>query len=303
MNIAVVMNPRAGGGRMAAEWPAIGAMLKSQVGPFELMPTSRPGETPQVAQRAAEQGADLVIAAGGDGTIGEVADGLLRASRRPQIGIIPMGTGVDFPRSVGLRRPPAEAIAAIASERSLIIDAGRMAFVADDGSRGMKHFINVASAGLSGPTARAVNAAQRRGASGRLTFLFHTIAQLMRYRPKDVRIRFDDSDEIESSIAVVAVCNGRYFGAGLMVAPDAQVDDGLLDIVVVAAAGKLELIQTLQASYTGQHRKSRLCTFRRARTVTIEPRREEALIEIDGEVPGRLPARAEILPGALTLRG
>ena len=91
--------------------------------------------------------------------------------------------------------------------------------------------------------------------------------------------------------------------AGMMVAPDAQIDDGLFDVVIVKYASKLELISVLQRAYSGQHKTSRLCTFRRARAVSIARVGEPALAEIDGETPGRIPAKIEILPAALTLRG
>jgi diacylglycerol kinase (ATP) len=302
VNIGVVMNPRAGGGRMNAEWPGLARAIKERLGAFQLAATTRGGEAPALAQGLAESGVDLVIAIGGDGTIGEVADGLLRASRRPQLGIVPIGTGVDFPRNLRLGPTPLDAVEVIASGRTRIIDAGRITYVADDGSPGIKHFINEASAGLSGPTVRAVNAAKARGRSGRFTFLYHTLAQLIGYRWDTVRVTLDGTETIESRIAVVAMCNGRYFGSALMVAPEAELDDGLLDVVIVKAASKLALVRVLNAAYAGEHRKSPLCVFRRAKSIEIEPVGRAALIDIDGESPGRLPVRVDVLPGALTLR-
>lgn len=304
MNIGVVMNPRAGGGRMTAVWPELARAIQERLGPFQLAATTRAGEASALAERLANDGVGLVIAAGGDGTIGEVADGLLRARLRPDLGIIPVGTGIDFPRSLGLGSTPAEALDIIASGRRRVIDAGRVSYVGDDGQPGSRHVINIASLGLSGPTVRAVNAAKATGRSGKFTFLFHTLAQLLRYQPQGVRVRFDDGETVEERIAVAAVANGKYFGAGLMVAPDAALDDGLLDVVVVRAASRLRLMRVLSTAYDGGHRSSPLCTFRRCRSVSIEPLRDgdEVLIDIDGESPGRAPMRVDILPGALTLR-
>lgn len=302
MNIGVVMNPRAAGGRINAAWPAIARAIQERLGVFQLAATTRAGEAPELARRLADDGVELVIAIGGDGTIGEVADGLLRASRQPQLGIVPIGTGVDFPRSLELGSTPLEAVEVIASGRTRTIDAGRVSYVADDGAPGMKHFINEASCGLSGPTVRAVNAAKARGRSGKFTFLYHTLAELIGYRWDTARVTLDGGETIENRIAVVALCNGKYFGSALMVAPDARLDDGLLDVVVVKAANKLSLVNVLNSAYTGGHRNSPLVTFRRAKVVDIEPVGSPALIEIDGESPGRLPIRVEVLPGALTLR-
>jgi diacylglycerol kinase family enzyme len=118
-----------------------------------------------------------------------------------------------------------------------------------------------------------------------------------------VRVTLDDAEVIETQIAVLAVCIGKYFGAGMMVAPEAEIDDGLFDVVIVEHASKLELIGVLSRAYSGGHTTSRLCTIRPARSVAIVPVGPAALAEIDGETPGRIPASIEMLPGALTLRG
>jgi diacylglycerol kinase (ATP) len=304
VSIGVVMNPRAGGGRMVAQWPALAHAIQERLGVFQLATTTQAGEASALAQRLADDGVDLVVAAGGDGTIGEVADGLLRANRRPDLGIIPIGTGADFPRNFD-KRTPLEAVDAIASGRRRVIDAGKVGYIGDDGTPGSRHFINVASLGLSGPTVRAVNRAKAKGALGKMTFLYHTLTQLIGYRAQKVRIRLDGGEEIDARIAVVAIANGRFFGSGLMVAPDAELDDGKLDVVIVAGANKLKLVQVLSRAYNGGHKTSPLCTFRRATLVEIGVlvEGEEVLIDIDGESPGRAPMRVEVLPGALTLRG
>ncbi len=302
MKIGVVMNPRAGGGRMDAAWLTLGDALAMRLGPFEVLRTSRPGEGSDLAQQLAEDGADLVVAAGGDGTISEVADGLMRASRRPELGIIPVGTGIDFPRNLELGPTPVDAVEAIASGRKRQIDVGRIGYVDEHGGVNVRHFTNEASFGLSGPVVRAVNAAKLRGASGKAVFLWHTLSQLWRYKPLTMRVTLDGAEVIETEVAVVAVCIGRYFGAGMMVAPDARIDDGLFDVVIVKHASKLELISVLRKAYAGTHTKSRLCIMRRARSVSIEPLGVPALIDVDGEAPGRIPANIEMLPAALTLR-
>jgi diacylglycerol kinase family enzyme len=128
------------------------------------------------------------------------------------------------------------------------------------------------------------------------------VSQLLRYRPVTLRLTLDESEPIEVEIAVVAVCIGRYFGAGMMVAPNARNDDGLFDVVIVRHASRLELISVLSRAYSGRHVSSRLCTIRLARSVTIEPVGAPALTDIDGESPGRSPAQIEILERRLTLR-
>jgi YegS/Rv2252/BmrU family lipid kinase len=303
VKIGVVINPRAGGGRMDAAWSAISDALARRLGRYEVLRTTRPGEGSRLARRLAEGGADLVIAAGGDGTISEVADGLMRAARQPELGIIPVGTGIDFPRSLELGSRAMEALEAIASGRRRQLDVGRISYAADGGGLEVRHFINEASFGLSGPVVRAVNAARLRGKSGKLTFLWHTLSQLLRYRPVTLSLSLEGEAAVEARVAVVAVCIGRYFGAGMMVAPDAVVDDGLFDVVMVRHASRIELVNVLSKAYSGGHLSSPLCTVRRARSVSIEPVGPAALVDIDGESPGRIPAKIEMLEKRLTLRG
>jgi diacylglycerol kinase (ATP) len=304
LKIGVVMNPRAGGGRLKTEWRPLAVEIEHRIGAFDVRATERSGHASSLAQQFAESGAQLILAVGGDGTIGEVADGILRSGLKPELGIIPFGTGVDFPRSLAIGGTALEAIEAIASRRTRTIDAGRVGYIGDGGQPGTKHFINVASLGLSGPTVRAVNGARARGRSGRFTFLFHTLAQMIGYKAQRVGIRLDGGEEIDTEIALVAMANGRFFGAGLMVAPDAELDDGLLDVVIVKGANKLKLIQVMNSAHDGGHRNSPLCAFRRGKLITIRPLvdGDEVLIDIDGESPGRAPMRVEVIPGALTLR-
>lgn len=302
MKIGVVMNPRAGGGRLGAEWPALAQALEQRLGAIEVVATKRVSEASSLAHQLAATGAELILAAGGDGTMGEVADGIMRAGGRAAFAVIPFGTGLDFPRNLGLGPTPLDAVEAIASGRTRRIDVGRIGYVADDGTPGVRHFINETSFGLSGPTVRAVNAAKQRGRVGKGVFLWHTLSQLFRYAPVRVRVTLDDAEVIEEEIAVVAVCNGKFFGGGMMVAPDAAIEDCLFDVVIVRQSSKLELISTLNRAYSGGHLKSRICTFRRARKVRVDPVGKAALIDIDGESPGCVPATVEMLPGALTLR-
>ncbi len=304
MKVGVVLNPVAGGGRMATRWPTLAAALERGVGPFELARTTGPGDAATLAQAMALRGVELVVAAGGDGTIGAVVDGLLNAGGAAQLGVLPVGTGGDFARSIEIGATDDAALGALCSGRTRRIDVGRIGFVADDGRPSARYFVNIASLGLSGPTDRAVNAVKQRGrAAGQSVFLYHTLRELWRYRPQLVRVVLDDGAKvIEARIAVVAVANGRYFGGGMMIAPDAALNDGWFDVVIFRAASKLRLIADLRLLYSGAHRTHPLVSIDRARHVEVEPLGDPALLDIDGESPGRIPATFALLPDALTVR-
>lgn len=308
MKIAVVFNPVAGAGRAKKFWPQFDAEIRRQLGDFTLCETTQPEDAAKHATHLAGDGYDLVIAAGGDGTIGETADGLLKSSasglQLPQLAILPCGTGSDLARSLSIAGSPAELVSRIAKGEERLIDAGRVNYVDDEGRSAMRHFVNIASLGLSGPTSRAVNRAKRSGtASGQLVFMWHTIRELWRYQFQDVRITVDDSPAIEARIAVVAAANGRYFGGGMMIAPQALQDDGLLDLVIFRGAAKLTLIRDMRLLYSGSHVNHPAVTILRGRKFLIEPSgglaSNRAFIDIDGESPGSIPALFEILPGAL----
>lgn len=311
MRVGVIINPIAGGGGLVRQRPAIEAELARHFDETVLRETQGLGDAAHLAREFAAAGFGMVIAAGGDGTASEVADGLLdghaRGGRMPELGILPCGTGADFSRGLGLGADLVAVVNRIALGKAHPVDAGRVCYVDDHGALACRHFLNIASLGLSGATDRAVNADRRKGkGSAKALFLWRTVVEFLRYRFQDVRIAVDDGEPVEARVALVAAANGRFFGGGMMIAPDAEIDDGLLDIVVVRASGKAGLIWDLRLLYGGRHRDHHAITIQRGRKVTVEPlggRMENfALVDIDGESPGRIPATFEIIPGVLRLR-
>jgi len=312
MKVGVILNPIAGGGKLKRRWPEIGAALEGALGEVMLRETAMARDAVTLAMDLAANGCGLVIAAGGDGTTGEVADGLINAAaegHKAALGVLPCGTGTDFARGLGLGQDGdyEAAIRRIAASEERVIDAGRMSYIDDHGALASRHFINIASLGISGAVVRAVDADERRNrVSAQALFYWRTVAEFVRYRFQDVRITVDDGEPVEARIALVAAANGQFFGAGMMVAPDAALDDGQLDIVILRAAGKLGLIRDIRLLYGGRHRNHPAITILRGRKVTIEPTGPDArpiLVVADGESPGQAPATFEIVPGALTLRG
>ncbi len=308
MKVGVILNPVAGAGRASRDWPLLEVELERQIGQFDLRRTTRPDEAVVMAEAMARDGYELIIAAGGDGTISEVADGILRTrhgtTASAALGILPCGTGSDLARTLKLDGTPAQSVRRLLHGTARLIDAGRVSFVGMDGRKAHRHFINISSLGLSGPTAVAVNATRRsQRASGKMLFLWQTVRELLKYQFQTVRITVDDMAPIEAKIALVAAANGRYFGGGMMIAPDAEPDDGLLDIVIFRGAAKWKLILDLRLLYSGSHRNHRQVTILRGRKVLVEPAGDvqvnSALIDVDGESPGQIPALFEILPKAI----
>jgi diacylglycerol kinase (ATP) len=241
-----------------------------------------------------------VVALGGDGTVNEVVNGLAPlGAAGPELGILPFGTGRDTIRTYGIPKNPERALELLRGGRTRTIDLGRAAFRTSRGDDS-RWYINIGSCGLTGAVAeRAERTSKRLG--GTPSFLFATLATFTAWRNVPFRIQVDDEPAFELVANNVICANGRAFGGGIRICPQAEPDDGLLDVLVWGDVGKLDLALNLPRLYRGTHLGHRKVTVLRARRVRVEPERPLPL-ELDGELPGSTPATFEIAPGALRLR-
>jgi YegS/Rv2252/BmrU family lipid kinase len=277
--------------------------VRTVLGEFEAHFTRAVGDAVVLARRASEAGRRLVVAVGGDGTASEVVDGLVLGGARPHFGFIPCGSGGDLRRTLAIPDDLPGAARLLAGSGSRTIDLGRLELTGHDGRPLVRHFVNVASCGITAVVADHVNRSSKP-LGGALAYQVATARALLTWRDPRVRWRADGGPWIETSITALSVCNGRFFGGGVMVAPGALVDDGLLDVTVWRGFGLLDFLVHRPKIYDGRHVALANTRTSRARTVEVEPLEEAPVpLEADGEQPGRLPARFGILPGALTLRG
>jgi YegS/Rv2252/BmrU family lipid kinase len=308
----VVYNPRSAGGRTGGEWDHIAARIRNAIGSFEAAATRARDEATLFVREAVTAGASDVIAVGGDGTINEAINGLFRDDLsipdHVSFGFVAHGTGGDFRRTFRIAPGVEAACARLADGATRRIDLGRVTFVDDAGRPALRHFNNIASLGLSGATSRVVNDAtvSRRLLGERALFHFHSVKELLRYRFPTVGLKVDGVDIELGPIATVVVANGRYFGGGMLIAPDAKPDDGMFEVIIVRGKSKRELIAAMNLVYTGAHVNHPAVRIMRGRRIEVAPIEKTPArpiwLETDGESPGRLPARFEILPKALTLR-
>lgn len=282
-------------------------LLREELGPLTVRFTSRPGEGTPLCQEALAAGAQLVLAIGGDGTASEVAAGFLRSGQAaqdgPSFGLLPCGTGGDFRRSLDLPTRIRQAARAVALARPRPIDAGRLDYTGPDGRPATTYFINIASFGIGGLVDQLVNRSSK-WLGGRATFLAASVRASLRYRNARVRLQLDQQPPQELRIYNVAVANGRYFGGGMQVAPEAALDDGLFDVVVLGDLSFPEALRLAGPIYRGTHLGRPKVSTARARQVHAEPldSGEEVLLDVDGETPGRLPATFSLLPAALRIK-
>lgn len=298
-----IVNPRSGGGLSQKGWAALVGPLSDGLGPVDVRFTEAKGDGRRIAHEEAAAGRGLIVAMGGDGTISEVADGILAAGGTSEMGIIPRGTGGDFRRSLDLDDDVGEAARRIHNTPARPIDVGLVSFVADDGSQAERHFVNVVSFGFSSDVARQANASSKR-LGGRVAFLSATVRSLIGYDNVDVVLSVDGQPERRMNLLLAAVGNGRFFGGGMKICPEAMLDDGLFDLVTVGDLGRIGVMANIHRIYSGNHLTMKEVQGTRLRRMKVAPADREAKIplEVDGETPGHLPASFELLQGALRVR-
>lgn len=301
----VVVNPRSRGGATGRRFAAVEALLREVLGELEVEWTRGPRDAVRIAREAVRAGVERIVVAGGDGTTNEVVQGVLGAGLGAycRIGLLPLGTGGDLGRSLGLPHGLEPAIRALAGGGSRRIDAGRVQFLAPDAPERTLHFVNSASAGISGLTVELVNRAPKL-LGGRLSFFLGTVRALARYRFPPVRVAVDGKVLHEGPLTLATACNGAFFGGGMQVAPGALPDDGLLDVVVIPVYSRPRLLRRLPRIYRGRHLEEEGVVHGRARVVQLSSLSEERVwLELDGEPLGWLPARVEVVPDALCFFG
>ena len=293
---AAIVNPHAAAGRAARLWPDVARRLESRLGPVLARFTERGGHAINLAGELLREGRDRIFVAGGDGTVNEVANGFFDRGRPLQpdaaLAILPVGSGSDLCRTLGIPRSLRDAIDALAAGVVRLIDVGHARYRAHDGAAQERLFVNIASFGLGGDAA-----ARARTASYPRAILQAVLHQ----QPKQVRIRLDASEEeLSLPVADVAVGNGRFQAGGIQVCPAASPDDGLFDVTVVELFGLLELLGALRLLFSGniyRHPK-----VRHYRTAGLSADSADSVpLELDGEPLGTLPLEITLLPRCLPM--
>lgn len=286
---------------------AISAALSAAGLPHELVETRAPGDATERVREARRDGVDCVALVGGDGTVNEAAQAYIDERGEvipgPELALIPAGTGGDFRKTFDLADDFEVAIERLARAAPRPIDLGVLELVATDGSPVTKAFLNIASFGIGGLTDRIVNESPK-WMGGRVAFFVGTLRAMLVYEHAPVRVTVDGEPWFEGPILNVALANGRYFGGGMKIAPEADPTDGRLDVVALHDLDRLAATALSTKIYKGTHIGAHGVRTTRASVVEAAPLRPDdvVLIDLDGETPGRLPIRARLAKGALAIR-
>lgn len=299
--LVVIANPRAGGGRVAAELPEIERNLLSKGLEYRIVETEGPGHATRLAREALAEGARFLVAVGGDGTVHEVVNGMLEEDRPvvegAVLGVVAAGSGSDFVKTFGLPGDAARATAHLAGENTYPLDVGKVVYTTDDGGVEARYFPNIAEAGLGGSV--VARAARLPKLFGRSRYFFGFWLTLPGFRPATVRVQADRR-AYEGRAHNVVVANCQFYGGGMRISPRSYPGDGFLDVLIFRGP-RSDSFTMLPKVYRGEHVPHPHIVEFKARAIRVEADRP-LRIEADGEVLGKTPASFEVIPQPIRLK-
>jgi diacylglycerol kinase (ATP) len=306
-----IVNPACGPRKAGQEIADLLARVDHLYGEVAVSYTERRGHAAELAHAGVVAGHPLIVAVGGDGTFSEVVNGVLGAGGGvdlPAVGLVSIGTGGDFRRTLGIGAGIEASLETLAAGEERFIDVVRAEFRGVDGIPAHRYFVNVLSAGLGGLVDHYIDS-MPSFIGGRLGYYLAALGAVIVGKESQVRVRAEWQGEVrEETIPayLVAICNGRWFGGGMDVAPMARVDDGRLEVITVTAPNKLFIIKRIQSVYAGRHLE--VPTVRHFPCERIELSLEEPaaesryLLDVDGDALGSLPLTLEVVPRRLRVR-
>ena len=306
MKTIVIVNPQAGNGRTEKIWPNIESALEKSIGSFEVLQTTCRGDATDLSRKILKEDAARIVAVGGDGHLNEVLNGFIEndlpVNAESRLSFVMTGTGCDFQRSLGISGKWQNAVAELKDAKVRKIDVGKVTYTAADKTQKIRYFDNIASFGLSGAVDHCLEHSRLRDyLGGSPLFLWATIKTVFTHPNQSIRFRINDGPEEEICSRLGLLANGRYFGGAMHAAPEAELDDGLLDLLMLKEISVAKFLWHLPKIYKGTHLKIPEIFFQKVRKFTAESS-EQVILDIDGESPGYLAATFEVLPKILNLQ-
>jgi YegS/Rv2252/BmrU family lipid kinase len=292
-----LVNPASDNGATGRRWPELAHRAERLGLSGETLFSERPGHLIELARGAADRGAKLVVAVGGDGTLNEAVNGV--AGRDVDLATIPLGTGMDFVRTYRIPTRFDDAVRVALDGAPRTIDAGRVRYRTWGGEDAERWFANVGSVGMSGAVAQRANG-MSKALGGRVTFFYALTRVFLEWENTEVTVTLDEGER-RGRMHDVIVANGVWHGGGMMLAPDARPDDGRFDVVLIGDVSKVDFLTTAPKIYKGRHVTHPKVEVVRSASVGVDAG-ERLPIEVEGEQVGTTPAVFEVVPGALRVR-
>jgi len=293
----LIVNLTAGGGKPKHHLATVLEYLKENGLNFEVSTTSHQGEAVELAQKAADKGVDLIVSIGGDGTVNEIVNGIMKSKNDPSLGIIPLGWANDFIKSTGIPFDIIEACKILIKGKTKKIDIGTI--------NNQIYFANICGIGFDAEVAQLANQMKNKHPNLRIlsafVYIFATIKKLLSpFSYHDVKIKFD-GQEIHFKILFIAISNGKFYGGRFKITPEAILDDGLLEICTVEEMGRLKYLMSIPKVFKGTHESIKGINFYRAKEIVIQSS-EPTLAQVSGEViEGQKEFTITLLPKSLKL--
>jgi diacylglycerol kinase (ATP) len=299
--VVFLVNPASANGSTGRRWAEIAHRAGVAGLEGESLISTAAGEISELAAKAVGDGARLVVVVGGDGTVYEAVNGLMRADGGDQVevAVVPRGTGTDFVRTFGIPTGLDGAIAVARDGAVRTIDVGRARYLAWDRSPAESYFATFGGAGISGAIARRANASSK-ALGGRVSFFWATIAVFARWKSTDVDVDVDGERRSGRMLETLATL-GEYAAGGMWVTPGASPDDGLFDVLLIGDVTKADFVMTFPKIYRGTHVAHPKIEILRGAKVTIDSA-DPLPVALDGEQPGTTPITLEVVPRRLRVR-
>ncbi len=305
----IIVNPKSAGGGTENRWAQTASDLAKHFGAFNVDFTRKRGDGIKLAKDAATSGTKFIIACGGDGTINEVANGILQSGEDVELGILPSGTGGDFRRTLNIPNAARDAAKVLHEGATKTIDAGKVTFFNHQNEQASRYFLNVSSFGLSAAINERVKAQNTldwlpvSAIRGKASFALSTLQEVFESEFMTIRVSFDGNEAKLLNTINFCVANARYFGGGMKIAPDAKINDGFFDVVNIGDIKTAKILLNAYRLYSGSHLELAEVKSTLAQKIEVSPANKQTIfLETDGELPGRLPAIYEIVPRALKIR-
>jgi lipid kinase, YegS/Rv2252/BmrU family len=285
----LITNPTSKSGTAGAYIEQVKALLDAQGADYEIRETQRPGHATELAKAAVNEGFDVIVAVGGDGTMRETALSVVHTDR--VLGLLPCGTGNDYARAVGIPTDAESAVDILLHGQNKVVDAGQ----AND-----EIFFNVAGYGFDVDVLDYTEYYKPKCKKGSTAYRLGCLKAVAGLKLRKSTLTFPDGT-IERNVLMAAAGIGTHFGSGMNVLPESDMSDGLLDVCIAHDVGRLRLVSLLPKFIKGKHLGLKYITYRKTTEVTVvcDP---VSRIELDGERMDGTPVTFRVLPGALTLR-
>lgn len=298
--VFAVVNPVSANGSTGKEWPNFEKVIRQSGVDIDYKYTEYPMHAKSLAQEALKAGFEIILSVGGDGTMNEVLNGFFYEgeliNENASLAIFSRGTGCDTIRTLGIGKDVDSIIEVLKNEKTQSLDVGLAEFVEYGGSKTQRYFLNVSDVGIGGETTYRVNN-NSKALKGFLSFLVGAFATMISYQNKDFEITIDDVT-INERLNSIIVANGKFFGGGMKIAPMADMNDGYFDIIVIGNISKFDFIINFPKIYKGEHMSHPKLRHYKGRKIRVNAR-QKALIEVDGEQPGVIEAKFDILPNKI----